>query len=73
MKKIHNYINVSLKSLSNDELAVEDPSTGETIGKVVLSSEEDFKEAIKSSKASQVEWSNTTPLKRSRILSNYKI
>ena len=72
MKKIHNYINGSLKSLSNDELAVEDPSTGETIGKVVLSSEEDFKEAIESSKASQVEWSNTTPLKRSRILSNYK-
>ena len=72
MKKIHNYINGSLKSISNDELEVEDPSTGETIGKVVLSSEEDFKEAIESSKSSQVEWANTTPLKRSRILSNYK-
>ena len=72
MKKIHNYINGSLKSFSHKELSVDDPSTGEIIGKVVLSSEEDFKEVIKSSKNSQIEWANTTPLKRSRILSKYK-
>ena len=72
MKKIHNYINGSSISFSKNELAVDDPSTGEIIANVVLSSDDDFREAIKSSTKSQIEWSNTTPLKRSRILSNYK-
>ena len=72
MKTINNYINGSLKSFSKNKLSVEDPSTGEEIAKVVLSSNEDFKKTIESSKHSLLEWSNTTPLKRSRILSNYK-
>ena len=72
MKKINNYINGSLVSISQKELPVDDPSTGEQIGKVVLSSNEDFTKVIESSKKIQVIWSNTTPLKRSRILSNYK-
>lgn len=72
MKKIHNYINGSLISISKKELSVEDPSTGEETAKVVLSSNEDFVKALDSSKNSQLEWANTTPLKRSRILSNYK-
>ena len=72
MKKIHNFINGKLTSISKKELSVEDPSTGEEIAKVVLSSTEDFKKTIESSISSQIEWSNTTPLKRSRILSNYK-
>ena len=37
-----------------------------------MSSKDDFNKVIESSKKSQIEWSNTTPLKRSRILSNYK-
>ena len=72
MKKIHNYINGSLISFSKKEIGVEDPSTGEEIAKVVMSSDEDFQKVIESSKNSQIEWSNTTPLKRSRILSSYK-
>jgi malonate-semialdehyde dehydrogenase (acetylating)/methylmalonate-semialdehyde dehydrogenase len=72
MKKIHNYINGSLVSISKKELSVEDPSTGEEAAKVVLSSNEDFVKVLESSKKSQLEWANTTPLKRSRILSNYK-
>jgi len=72
MKKIENYINGLNKSISTKLLSVEDPSTGEQIGNVVLSSKDDFNEAIKSAKKSQIEWSNTTPLKRSRILSKYK-
>ena len=72
MKKIHNYINGSSISYSKDELSVDDPSTGEEIAKVVLSSNEDFEKTINSSKKSQIEWSETTPLKRSRILSKYK-
>ena len=72
MKKILNYINGSLSAISKEELSVHDPSTGEEIAKVALSSNDDFKNAIESAKKSQIHWSNTTPLKRSRILSNYK-
>jgi malonate-semialdehyde dehydrogenase (acetylating) / methylmalonate-semialdehyde dehydrogenase len=72
VKKIHNYINGSLSSISSKELSVEDPSTGEEINKVVLSSNQDFEKAIESSKKAQIDWSRTTPLKRSRILSKYK-
>ncbi|MDC3156882.1 CoA-acylating methylmalonate-semialdehyde dehydrogenase [Pelagibacteraceae bacterium] len=73
MKKIKNYINGSVTSISKNTQDVFDPSTGEKISEVVLSSAEDFNEVIKSAKQIQVEWSNTTPLKRSRIISNYKV
>ena len=72
MEKIYNYINGSKVALSKNELPVDDPSTGEEIARVVLSSTADFDFAIETSKKSQIEWANTTPLKRSRILSNYK-
>ena len=72
MKKILNYINGKTEGISNEELPVFDPSTGEQIANVISSNENDFKKAIESSKNSFKEWSNTTPLKRSRILSNYK-
>ena len=67
MKLISNYINGSNYSASKKRLSVEDPSTGENISEVVmLSSKDDFIKAIKSAKTSQIEWSNTTPLKRSK-------
>ncbi len=72
MKKIHNYINGKSFSISKKDLPVEDPSKGEVIAKVVLSSVDDFEKILESSKKSQTEWANTTPLKRSRIISNYK-
>ena len=72
MKIIKNYINGSEISISKETIPVEDPSKGEKIADVVLSSKADFDLAIKSAKNIQEEWSNTTPLKRSRILSNYK-
>ena len=72
MKKILNYINGNLQGSSKDFLPVEDPSIGEEIGNVILSNENDFNEAIISAKKSQKLWGNTTPLKRSRILSKYK-
>ena len=49
MKKISNFVNGTLQSISSNELSVEDPSTGEEIAKVVLSSEDDFKKIIDSS------------------------
>ncbi len=72
MKKIHNYVNGNSFSISKNELPVQDPSTGEEIAKVVMSSNDDFETILNSSRKSQIEWAKTTPLKRSRILSNYK-
>ncbi len=72
MKVIHNYVNGKCSSISTNFLPVDDPSTGEQIAKVVLSTKDDFKKIINSSKKAQLKWSETTPLKRSRILSNYK-
>ncbi len=72
MNKIQNYINGKLQSISTNQLDVHDPSTGEKLSTVVLSNKEDFISCIQSSKKSQLEWAKETPLKRSRILSNYK-
>ena len=72
MKKIKNYIHGKQVSISLKDLPVYDPSTGEEISKVVLSESDDFNEVIKSSKKALQEWSSTTPLNRSRIISKYK-
>ena len=72
MDKVENYINGKISSVSSKTIPIFDPSTGEEISKVVMSSVEDFELAIESAKKAQLEWSNVTPLKRSRILSNYK-
>ena len=69
---IQNYIHGKKVSISSDKLKVNDPSTGEQISEVVLSNIEDFNKVLESSKKSQINWADTTPLKRSRILSKYK-
>ena len=56
MKIIKNYVNGSEISISK-KIPVEDPSKGEKIADVVLSSEADFNLAIKSAKDIQEEWS----------------
>ncbi len=72
MKIIKNYIDGKKLSKSLDTIPVNDPSTGEIISEVTISNELDFADAIVSAKKSQIAWSETTPLKRSRILSKYK-
>ena len=72
MKKIENYIDGKIVSVSKRDQSVYDPSTGEEISKVVLSDINDFNNVIESSKKAQLEWSEITPLKRSRIISKYK-
>ncbi len=72
MKKINNYIHGSLESNTHNYLPVEDPSKGEKIGEVVLSSVKDFNKCIQSSAKGFNEWSTFTPLKRSRIINNFK-
>ena len=70
MKIVRNYINGSLEGSSNEYLPIFDPSTGEEISKVALSNKEDFDNVIQSSANAFDEWSNFTPLKRSR---NYEL
>ena len=72
MKTIQNYIHGKHVSFSSNYQSIYDPSTGEEISKVILSDLEDFNSVLKSSKKNQIEWANTTPLKRSRIISKYK-
>ena len=72
MKTIKNYIDGSIVGLSDKYQSVYDPSKGEEIGKVILSNKDDFDKIIKSSYNAQKNWENVTPLKRSRILANYK-
>ena len=73
MEVIKNYINGKKINYSNEFLDVYDPSTGEIISKVVLSNNEDFSKTVESSFNAQKQWSQVTPLKRSRIISNYKV
>ncbi len=72
MKKIKNYIDGNVQANSVNFLSVDDPSTGEVISEVVLSSIEDFKNTVDSSEKAFLDWSQVTPLKRSRILSKFK-
>ncbi len=69
---IKNYINGALIGSSNEYIPVEDPSTGEIISKVINSNKEDFEKCIQSSKKAFYEWSEVTPLRRSRVLSKFK-
>jgi len=72
MKKIENYIDGNISSNSSNFLDVQNPSTGDTISKVILSDEIDFNKTIISSNNAFKKWSEVTPLKRSRIISKYK-
>lgn len=72
MKIIKNYIDGVISSESKKFIDVLDPSKGEKIGEVVLSNTDDFKNIVESSERGFNEWSQVTPLKRSRILSKYK-
>jgi len=72
MSKILNYINGQKKGNSEKYIDVYDPSKGEKISEVIISGKEDFESVISSAKQSQVNWAETTPLKRSRIISKYK-
>jgi len=72
MNIVKNYIDGKIVSNSEEYIQIFDPSTGEQISKLAMSGIVDFSLTIDSSKKSQLEWSNTTPLKRSRVISKYK-
>ena len=73
MYKVQNYINGQVfNSESKDYLKIFNPTTGELQGEVVNSNDKDFELLIQSSSDAFNEWSNETPLRRSRILAKYK-
>ena len=73
MKKIENFVDgKKIKGNSNKYLPIDDPSTGEIISEVILSNKKDFDNVLESSSKAYENWSQVTPLKRSRILSKYK-
>ncbi|MDC1060359.1 CoA-acylating methylmalonate-semialdehyde dehydrogenase [Alphaproteobacteria bacterium] len=73
MKKIDNFIAGKIVTgNSGNYMTVDDPSTGEIISEVILSDKNDFDNVLKSSTKAFEEWSQVTPLKRSRIMSKYK-
>ena len=72
MKIIKNYIHGEITSKSSKYFKIDDPSKGEEIGKVVIANEVDFKNTIISSKKGFDEWSEYTPLQRSRVISKFK-
>ncbi len=72
MEIVKNFIDGKAISFSNDLMPVINPATGDQIKSVINSGQKDFEEAVTSAIDSQKSWSKTTPLKRSRVLSNYK-
>ena len=73
MKKIDNFIGgKSTKCLSEKYLDIYNPSTGEIISQVILSNKNDYNNVVENSLMAYNEWSQVTPLKRSRIISKYK-
>ena len=72
METVKNYIDGKIISFSTDLLPVINPSTGDQIKSVINSGTKDFEITVTNAVESQKEWSKTTPLKRSRVLSKYK-
>ena len=72
MFEVKNFIDGKETSVSENYFNIYDPSTGEIQGKVVDSELIDFENTIHSSLKAFSLWSKVTPLKRSRIISNYK-
>ncbi len=73
MKKIENYIDGKIvKGSSSEYIPIDNPATGEHISEVILSDSTDFENTVISSLKAFENWSQVTPLKRSRIISKYK-
>ncbi len=72
MIKTLNFIDGLESHLSNKTIDITNPANGEKIGDVCISDKNDFEKCLLSSKKAFNKWSQQTPLKRSRILSEYK-
>ncbi|MBJ7223915.1 MULTISPECIES: CoA-acylating methylmalonate-semialdehyde dehydrogenase [unclassified Brenneria] len=73
MKIVGNYIGGKQRiSTSNNTSPVYNPATGKVASQVTLSTHDEVKEAIGIAHAAFEQWAKTTPLRRARILFNFK-
>ena len=73
MKMLSHYLNGQLTTdQSQRHAAVFNPATGEQSAQVALATADETREAIRIADEAFVDWSKTSPLKRSRILFKFK-
>ncbi|MFW5985798.1 MAG: CoA-acylating methylmalonate-semialdehyde dehydrogenase [Halanaerobiales bacterium] len=73
MEKLKNYIDGKWKESATDKyLDVNNPATGETLGKVPLSTAEEVEKAIDSACEAFQDWRQTPPVERARYLYRLK-
>lgn len=70
---VSHYINGQTVPDQTRSQVLTNPSTGERIGHVSLGNAAIVERAVAAAKAAFLEWSAVTPLKRARILSQYKV
>lgn len=73
MKQISHFINGATTAPSKRSGPVFNPALGEQTAEVSLASADDVVGAIEAAKAAFVDWSETTPLNRSRVLFRFKM
>lgn len=73
MRQINHFINgKEHKSQSNREHDVFDPSLGIVSSKLSLANIDDLNMAVENAKIAQIEWANTNPQRRARVMFNFK-
>lgn len=73
MRQIHHFINGKQhKSESQRTYDVFDPCLGEVSGKLSLGNIEDLELAMDFAQKAQIDWANTNPQKRARVMFNFK-
>ncbi|MCI7876214.1 aldehyde dehydrogenase family protein, partial [Klebsiella pneumoniae] len=74
MQTIGNFINgKTVISSSNETISVYDPSTGKVIRELTQSTAQEVSDAIGTAHEAFYNWSRTTPLRRARVLFNFKM
>jgi malonate-semialdehyde dehydrogenase (acetylating)/methylmalonate-semialdehyde dehydrogenase len=72
-EKIKNFVGGKwIEAKSDKTAAVYNPATGEVIGEVPISSEEDLDHAVQTAKAAFEEWKEVPVVKRARIMFKYQ-
>ena len=63
----------TVTSSSNETMPVYDPATGKVVREVTLSTAQEVSDAIQVARDAFESWSRTTPLRRARVLFNFKM
>lgn len=73
MREIHHFINgIEFTTSSQRRFDVFDPNIGEISAKLVLGDLKDLNHAVEIAKNAQIDWANTNPQRRARIMFNFK-